>query len=209
MGTGSGTITYEVDPNAGGSRNATLFAGGHGFDLLQEASPSSPEAAPLSLNGDPVSVVNRGPVFRPYGPFIWESHPDANVPALGGCFGNCGAGCSDRVNPCGGRTQWWEMEVLSEPQPIAGSVWQDVRCINGVDYLYEFERYQAWGRWTYHGHAATGCEEHDAICPEFAGIGCLWFNGCGPSWDKDWSYEDTITASRAINIVELSGGVCQ
>lgn len=130
--------------------------------------------------------------------FVWYSLPDWG--AVGDCFGNCGGGCSDEWNPCGGRYQYWELEVLSEPQPIGGE-WWDTECWSGTLMLVHLVPHQAWGRWTYYGHAATGCFVHDALCPEFLGpLGCSWWLGCGSEWDEEWVYEELVQGAKRADV---------
>jgi hypothetical protein len=206
-GAGPGQVSYAADPNPGDSRSTTLIVAGHGLDIVQEGEVA-PTEPPLEWSDNPVDIIDSRMVHRPYGPYIWESWPDPHAPGLGECFGNCGAGCSSSVNPCGGRTQWWELQILTEPERIEGSEWQDVWCYGDMRYLYSFERYRAMGRWIYHGHSAIGCVTHDALCPEATWLGCLAFAGCGTEWDQDWSYEDVVIASKAIHIEELGPAAC-
>ena len=120
------------------------------------------------------------------------AYPNRNAPELGECFGNCGAGCSDSWNPGCGGNQYWELQVLSEPQPT-GYKKAEVLCWSGSCYYYEYMRVQAIGRWTYHGYFSWGCMTHDSTCPEFLwGVGCLWFGGCGSGWNQDWSYDSVV-----------------
>ena len=124
----------------------------------------------------------------------WRSEsPNRNAPQLGQCVGNCGAGCSDAWNPgCGSRNQYWDLQVLSEPQ-ATGYRKGEYLCYSGSCYYYEYMRMQAIGRWTYHGYFGWGCLMHDSTCPEFLwGIGCLWFGGCGSGWNQDWSYDTVV-----------------
>lgn len=122
-----------------------------------------------------------------------NAYPNRAAPQLGECVGNCGADCGDEWNPgCGGRAQYWELQLLSEPQ-ATGYRRAEYLCYGGTCYYYEYMRMQAMGRWTYHGYFAWGCFFHDVTCPEFFGIiGCGWFAGCGSGFDKDWSYEDVV-----------------
>jgi hypothetical protein len=39
----------------------------------------------------------------------WLAHPVGS--SAGDCFGNCGAGCSDTWNICGGPTQYWDLDL--------------------------------------------------------------------------------------------------
>lgn len=134
----------------------------------------------------------------------WRSaYPNRNAPELGQCFGNCGAGCSDAWNPGCGGNQYWELQILTEPQPT-GSRMGDFICFAGYCYYYEFERMQAIGRWTYHGYFAWGCMTHDSTCPEFLwGLGCLWFGGCGSGWNQDWSYDAVVLGWQVAYFVEI------
>ena len=121
-----------------------------------------------------------------------HEYPNQNAPALGQCFGNCGAGCSDAWNPGCGGSQYWELQILSEPQQT-GYRRAEVLCFGGSCYYYEWVRVQSMGRWTYHGYFALGCVTHDSTCPEFLwGLGCLWFGGCGSGWNRDWSYDAVV-----------------
>lgn len=208
-GRGPGRLTYAVDANGGDGRNATLLIAGRGLDLLQVGEDPITEIPVLSWQDNPVSVVAGSIVFRPYAGYLWESYPNQHAPQLGECFGNCGAGCTSGFNPCGGRTQWWELQVLTEPDLIADSEWQNILCYGGTYYLYDFVRYRAMGRWVYHGHSAAGCLLHDSLCPEALWIGCVAFAGCGSEWDEDWSYEDVIVGSKVVNIQELGAGACE
>jgi hypothetical protein len=208
-GTGPGHVTYIVDSNPGDSRSTTLIVAGHGLDIVQAGTPSPAEPPDLEWGDNPVDIVDSRIVYRPYGPYLWESWPNPHAPELGECFGNCGAGCSNVSNPCGGRTQWWELQILTELELIEDSRYQDVWCYGETRYLYDFDRYRAMGRWIYHGHAAIGCVTHDAMCPEATWLGCLAFAGCGTGWDQDWSYEDVVIASKAVHIEELGPGTCQ
>jgi cell wall-associated protease len=206
-GTGPGRVSFDVDANPGAGRNMTLYVAGAGLDVLQDGTDPSTGSQETTWNQEPVFATESFIVTRPFDGYYWESYPDVHASDLGECFGNCGAGCSNAFNPCGGRTQWWELQILDEPVPT-GSFWQDVLCYGDFYYLYEFERYAAAGRWIYHGHAASGCAAHDASCPETIWIGCLIFTGCGTEWDQDWSYEDMVLGSKLLNIQEMGPGTC-
>lgn len=113
---------------------------------------------------------------------------DGPVGAFAGdCFGNCGAGCSDTNNPCGGPTQYWELTYLVQPsyETMTGGF-----CVGYDEYRAVYKGYRALGRWTYHGWSAPGCITHDGVCPEWTWFGCLLFFGCGqPRWERQWSYD--------------------
>jgi hypothetical protein len=129
----------------------------------------------------------------------WYNNP--NDAAVGDCYGNCGAGCSDAVNPCGGRTQYWELALTSSPSEIGGTEWTEQVCDESAHELYTFTRalFTATGHWTYHGTWGSGCQDHDALCPEYLwGIGCAFFGGCGWTYDRDWSYDDALIGRRNV-----------
>ena len=202
------TVTQAGVSGSGTGGGGAAAGSGSSTEGTTGGTTASSDLPELVRTHVPVSIPQRGTIARPYGAFIWESFPDEKAPALGECFGNCGAGCSSAFNPCGGRSQWWELTVLSEPEPIPGDTWGDIWCYGDTQYAYDFQRYRAMGRWTYHGYAAVGCYEHDSTCPEFTILGCGWFGGCGSGWDKDWSYDEVVVASRAVNIVEIGPAQC-
>ena len=126
-----------------------------------------------------------GDVRYPDGDIDWSTiHPDGSH--VGDCFANCGAGCSDHVNVCGGPAQYWELELLSEPTTETRG---HGKC-QGTDLiLITYEAYVADGRWTYHGWVKPGCISHDYYCNEWL-VGCAMWAGCGdPGWTDTWSYE--------------------
>ncbi len=150
---------------------------------------------PLLLGFVPAAAAQ---IHYPIDEFVWYSAPDWG--AVGDCFGNCGAGCSDEWNPCGGRYQHWALDIISEPQPVGGDWWA-TECWSDTLMLVHLEPHQAWGRWTYYGHAASGCLVHDALCPEFLGpIGCAWWLGCGSEWDEEWSYEELVEGDKRADV---------
>jgi hypothetical protein len=207
-GTGSDGVEFSVAGNTGSARSGAVVVGSHVIEVFQGGN-SAPETTEWQTEwqGVQVSVTNSGAiVYGPYASMRWESYPNVDAPGLNSCFGNCGAGCSSRLNPCGGRTQWWELQILTEPQIIGNSSWQDVLCYGEPNacYLYTFERYQAMGRWIYHGFAAAGCQIHDTHCNEFLwGATCLIFGGCGTKWNEDWQYDDVVVGSKIVSIEEL------
>src|SRR5437016_4774065 len=101
----------------------------------------------------------------------WNSGPNASR-INGECWGNCGAGWSPKFNVCGGRAQFWQLQIISPPQSL-GTESYDVICDGFSLWWRHAVLYQAWGRWTYHGYAAIGCQIHDSFCPEV-----LWGLGC-------------------------------
>jgi hypothetical protein len=203
-GTGSNGVEFSVASNSGPTRSGAVLVGSRVIEVFQEGSSGFETT---EWQGVQVSVTNSGAiVYGPYASMRWESYPNPDAPALHSCFGNCGAGCSSTFNPCGGRTQWWELQILTEPQIISNSMWQDVLCYGEPNtcYLYTFERHQAMGRWIYHGVAAAGCQIHDTHCNEFLwGATCAIFGGCGTKWNEDWQYDDVVVGSKIVSIEEL------
>lgn len=146
----------------------------------------------------PATTASAQMLGYPQGAFIWYSWP--NWSAVGDCFGNCGAGCSDDSNPCGGRQQYWQLDIISEPQPT-GYEWWNVECWwSDTLYLVHYSEHSAWGRWTYYGYVTIGCIIHDGNCPEFLwGLGCALWAGCGSGWDEQWSYDEFMGGSRRLD----------
>lgn len=157
-------------------------------------------AAAVTLSGSYVSYPVDG--------IYWYNSPsDA---AVGDCFGNCGAGCSDGWNPCGGRTQYWQLVLTSTPQEIPNSEWTEQICDSNSNTLYTYDRalFSATGHWTYYGFASVGCADHDSICPEFLwGLGCVAFEGCGTGWNEEWGYDDSNVVGRG-NLSGVENGSC-
>ena len=102
------------------------------------------------------------------------------------------------MNPCGGRDQYWELTLLSQPESIAQTDWWEPVCEGSELRLRHYELVRASGRWTYYGYAAIGCFLHDSQCPENTFLGCLLFAGCGSGWDKEWTYDDVVFGQRSI-----------
>jgi len=102
--------------------------------------------------------------------YDWNSRPDGRN--VLDCFGNCGRGCGEFSNPCGGSSQYWELEITS-PVTLVREFDED-RCetidvgmpgdVEGEIYRRWVELYRARGRWTYHGLTADLCVWHDTRC---------------------------------------------
>jgi hypothetical protein len=115
----------------------------------------------------------------------WRAWPSSS-PA-GNCFGNCGAGCSSNVNPCGGPRQYWDLTFTSGPHRFQ-SGWEASPCVENQYYIRPWDEYHAIGTWSYHGWVKPGCITHDFYCNDWK-IGCVLFFGCGsPGWTDTWSY---------------------
>jgi len=139
----------------------------------------------------------------------WAHWPTGSQGGIN-CFGNCGAGCSSSVNPCGGPQQHWTLEIIAGPDAIGTAY--DVHCYQtsyqwGPRWKEHWTTYQAIGRWTYHGWVTPGCISHDATCNQWQ-IGCIVFFGCGsPGWTDEWSYDAWMTGN-VYWIEELPDGQC-
>ena len=61
--------------------------------------------------------------YPPYGP-NWASvtSPDDNY-LSDTCEGNCGGGCNDSPNPCGGPAQYWQLDFVDGP--VFGTFYDD------------------------------------------------------------------------------------
>jgi hypothetical protein len=122
------------------------------------------------------------------------------------CFGNCGAGCSDGWNPCGGRTQYWDFTLLSSPEYQGPGV-DFLECIAGREITWHQQLYSAVASATYHGTIAPGCIVHDTYCRHLPFIGCAWWLGCGdPIHDQDFNYSGPI---RGQILVPEQTGTCE
>jgi hypothetical protein len=116
----------------------------------------------------------------------WMASPHGGN--VGDCFGNCGAGCSNTWNVCGGPPQYWDLTLIAGPDLVASSV--DTMCEDRHLLERTVERYQAVGTWTYHGWVAPLCVTHDVTCSWWM-LGCLWVAPCGePQGEQSWSYDE-------------------
>lgn len=134
----------------------------------------------------------------------WNAWPSGS--SVGDCFGNCGAGCSGNVNPCGGPPRYWELQFLAGPHRVEDSYYEACNEI-GELWGYTHEMYQAIGRWTFHGHVMTGCISHDATCNQWI-LGCALYFGCGSVVGSDtWSYDEWMQGSVFVSANQV--GLCE
>lgn len=137
------------------------------------------------------------------GGITWNVSPSGS--SVGGCFGNCGGGCSDSWNICGGPTQYWDMAFTAGPD-LQGVV-DDYECYGGIYYVRHWEMYYAIGRWTYHRWVKPGCVTHDVYCSPW-NIACLAFFGCGSPGSSDtWSYDEWMVGYKDVGL-EFEGSPC-
>jgi hypothetical protein len=124
----------------------------------------------------------------------WYGGPDGSH--VDDCAGNCGAGCSDHANPCGGPDQYWDLQFLDGPTYTGTETEQECRQTGKeVFAIYDITKdyYQAMGRWTYHGWVMPGCQSHDSICGWETFPLCAWWTGCGDyGWEDTWSYDEHL-----------------
>lgn len=131
------------------------------------------------------------------GGITWMAGPNGS--SVNDCPGNCGAGCSDHYNPCGGPNQYWDMQFLAGPNYTFTGVYQSCVPTGGEGYheIYETTKdwYEAIGRWSYHGWYRTACANHDAICSWETFPMCAAWAGCGSDGGQNqtWSYDEYIT----------------
>ena len=50
--------------------------------------------------------------------YSYNGHPKGSQ--VGDCYGNCGAGCSSTMNPCGGPAQYWASSILEKHETDSG-----------------------------------------------------------------------------------------
>jgi hypothetical protein len=121
-----------------------------------------------------------------------QTNPDPD------CLGNCGAGCSNNINPCGGPPQYWELTFIAGPDYVGSRRWQE--CVDrevqpgsppvGHWITYREDEYQAIGRWLYHGWYGTGCRAHDELCSNPVDPECAMWTGCGETYAQTWWYDE-------------------
>jgi hypothetical protein len=138
-----------------------------------------------------------------YGVDWSQNTPNPDAPPLGDCFGNCGAGCSDHLNPsCGPDNQHWTLQILDAPSsPVYFQYCDGGGAEPGNLVHYHVDGYSAPVRWTYHGWQTISCGIHDAMCPEWTFLACLVYFGCGSGWEATWSYDSYAYSGSYSNMV--------
>jgi len=127
----------------------------------------------------------------------WYGRP--NGKRVGDCMGNCGAGCSSAVNPCGGPRQYWELDILE--QHVRNEGYYD-DCVNEGDslprlYHVWWWEYDGLAEWRYWGHVTTGCWDHDIQCGAWYDPNCAFFFGCGRYMGRGpYKYQEWIWGVR-------------
>jgi hypothetical protein len=205
-GSGSGTVRYGVENSTSSeSRTGILAVAGSTIRITQSARtpappPPSADSTPAGSGPNPPpppasssdwTTAAAGPVS-----IVWNS----NVPDPGqvnSCWGNCGAACGNKPNPCGGPSDW-SNQWLSVPQYVDDN-FPISTCFDVVVVTNVYRHYAVTGRWTYHGRSSDGCRLHDNICRAL-GSGVAGFLGCflaavvpGSAYcsgarDENWSY---------------------
>jgi hypothetical protein len=132
----------------------------------------------------------QGDIRYPNDGIDWESVTAPIDGQVGDCFGNCGGGCSEDMNPCGPHDQYWELVLLSGPD--FGTYYGEY-CDEQEHILTRInvEGYKATGRWTYHGWVTAGCRYHDDTCNgAWWNPGCWIFLGCLiDRHEQTWPYD--------------------
>lgn len=165
---------------------------------------------------DPYSVQLSFPPFNfPYdGPDLvwgqyWYNYPDEDQ--VGGCFGNCGPGCS-QWDVCGTPTQYWEWQSTSGPEYT-----QEVGyyCLGNDQYYGTVYQWRRYGTWTYHGWDSDGCAAHDASCRDAAFFWLCyppssWLMGgaCLNAGPAQWSYSATLKMPAAYQGTLVAANAC-
>lgn len=119
--------------------------------------------------------VSAQSVRYPNDGYDWVASPDGRN--VLDCFGNCGAGCSEFPNPCGGSPQYWELQITSAVTHVRD--FKENKCehdggvgfVEGQLYSRSVGLYRASGVWAYHGLVADLCRSHDTHC---RGIWQIW-----------------------------------
>ena len=109
----------------------------------------------------------------------WWEGPSSNK--VNKCLGNCGADCSNSLNPCKGTfpdTGYWTAEYIWGPNFVRTVDSSNVCCEEfqpywfddaqnqcyGYYYEHHYDEYDAALRFTYHGVYSNFCSDHDHAC---------------------------------------------
>jgi hypothetical protein len=145
-------------------------------------------------------------------PWIDWRYPDGKSVGQD-CFSNCGAGCSDSPNPCGGPAQYWLQKMLGDPQFSGDYYYGSCDRYTGTLYIFANHKYVAPMEETYHGFHTWGCQLHDNTCG-----GIVWLNpGCWWSplstclidrEERDWRWETWREGWRRNDLAEVIENGC-
>lgn len=137
----------------------------------------------------------------------WQWTPGPNGSEVGGCMGNCGAGCAQKndgnctpSSVLGSGNLGWRMYYLSDIEITASNTYEE--CVYEGDsllrrYIVSWEESTVLAKYEYTGWVRTGCITHDAMCPEYLWVGCAFFTGCGSTIGYDtWEYQKWVTGFR-------------
>ena len=128
----------------------------------------------------------------------WYGRP--NGKRVGDCQGNCGAGCSSTLNPCGGPRQYWELAILEKHVTAEGEYEECVPEGDSLPRLYwvQWTENEGLAEWRYYGYAPTGCGDHDQMCSGWWDPSCyVTFVGCGTAIGRVvWKYQEWIWGVR-------------
>ena len=184
----------------------------------------------LLLQVAPAIDVSAQSIRYPNDGYDWSSRPDGRY--VLDCFGNCGAGCSEFPNPCGGSSQYWELEIISPVSFVRA--FEENRCeheaggvgdVEGELHARPVQPYRARGRWTYNGLVADLCRQHDTHC---RGIWDIWLlddlvwcwaatgsialgraaGGCANALYNSWDYEVSTVYGYKRGAWTATGETC-
>jgi len=202
-GSGSGTVRYKVENSTRTeSRSGTFTVADHTITITQSGvapPPPPPSSAP------PSAAPSAPPPLPGLGAIVWGGNV-ADSGSVNRCWGNCGADCSNRPNPCGGPS-YWSNEWLSLPQYVDDN-YAISTCLGPAVITDVYRHYVVTGRWTYHGRSSDGCRLHDNICRAL-GNSPVGFFGCfiaavlpGSAYcagarDENWSYTYVLNGHSA------------
>ena len=142
----------------------------------------------------------------------WQESPSPSK--VGKCIGNCGADCSNSLNPCKGSfrdTGYWSSEYIWGPNFVRRVDSSNVCCEEfepqwyhdganacyGYYYEYHYDEYEAALRFTYHGVYSNFCSDHDHACRSkrkvYGAVYCVFpldfARACSGAHYQTWSHE--------------------
>lgn len=201
-GVGSGSVRFKVQNNTSPeTKTRTFTVAGSTVTITQQGLVPKPAPAGASSG----SAAAAAPPPSALGSIVWS----ANVPyesQVNNCWGNCGAGCGNKPNPCGGPS-YWSNEWIGGARYVDDN-FQISTCAGAAVITDVYRHYAITGRWTYHGRSSDGCRLHDNICRSL-GNNAAGFLGCflaavvpGSSYcvgarDQNWSYTYTLDGRSA------------
>ena len=123
--------------------------------------------------------VERAISWPSWNGIYWPVPVRSELSQVRNCFGNCGAGCTGRLDAgifqqlpasvmdlnykvCGGYRHW-EVEMINEPRLVDSYIVEECETDEPVIVEYREDIFEVESKWAFYGLYTLGCEVHDFI----------------------------------------------